>query len=1755
MRRFARWAVFVVVALVAGMLPAMASAAPPPGPPVPAAVSHRAPDPVSTGQRPDTKFGPPEDASAAAEPRMVSNAASAPRGGTVDDVMVAPPDGGSVRQSGRLSAATVGNVGAGQFAGPDFTNLSQGTAPLGRSGMVFVYDAFRNVDWIFGGKVSNGTTGSATWKWDGQKLTDVTPGTVPAGRKNAMAAYNPNTHDVIVAGGNDSSGNSLSDTWKWNGTSWTQLSPTTPLPALEWAGMTWSDELGKIVLFGGVTRASGTITGYSNDTWTFDGTTWTKLTLATKPSARGGVQLAHDDRNGNVVLFGGLLSGGTNSGETWTFNGTAWTQVSTTYAPSALHDYGLAYNSTLRGVELVGGYSVSGSATHSEQWVFDGSNWYKGVSNIDVGARQGIGLAEAPTLGGEPSGQLTLYGGFNGASIYSGIYSLSYDGLGRRGYYTFDQHKLTDRTSLDTNVANLNAVYTATDLHVSGVGLDLSVNRTYQIRMMNSVTLSWGWTFDTGADVYLSPTPNGAYVLFSAGGGDRAFFAPPAGTNLCGGVSGTTLYTAPAQWNADLCKLASGALTLTYHQSQTVMNFNSSAQLTSMVDRNGNTISYAYNGDGSTQSITDTEGRALSFTYSPAWRLTQISDSASRTYQYGYDGNGRLSSFTDPAGKVTSYTYDVWGHLEHITDPLGNVTVLGTNTNVESQTLTSPATPPSYNSGPSDLYDPTQTIAASGDPGSAFRKVKHTDPGNHDTNLWVDPKFGIVKSLDPLSHTKQNSYSGPNEEAATITDGLSQITTLAHDNNSNLTSMTGAATSNPTVTNFVYGTTGVTGGTYLPSSSTDPQGNCRAFTYDAAGNQTVTSEGLSGTGSPRNCSAGGSQQTTRKLQGSSVGGTAIPSCTSDGLTTTFKGLLCATVDARGNTTSYSYTVASGRLTQAQVTKPGGTCSTPRNLCSTTTFDTLTRVSTVTDSGPANSGAGTKTTYCYDNLDRITKLFYTAPATTPSCSSAADLTYVYDDNGNLLTRVDGTGPTSYTYDTSNRATHVVNYRRAVVGDSPVSYWRLGEATGTTAADLMGANAGTYNNTPALDQDPLQDYDNYDAAVNFNGTNEDVSIPSASSLNFGTTFSLEAWISVDSYPSAGSFASIISKKDSYSLKFNGNLLEFTIVQGATSQVLQYGTGLAAGTAFHLVATYDGVTQRLYVDGTQVASRAQTGAPTSTANSLRIGSLDGTSRFFDGTIDEVAVYNTALSANQVWNHDEEGLDGIAYTYDAQSTIATSTDANGTTTYTHDAANNLTRMVEDGGTGGCTTGSGTTLIAGCTSFAYDNNDRRTVTRYPGGATMNATYDADGNQLTAIGKDKNGAVLTSFTYCYQDLVSGSCPTSAGTSRSKITQQIQNDTVTGNVAVATNYLYDGNGRLCASSTATGGSCASPPGGANKYSYDLNGNRTQSTIGGVTNFYAYNSADQLCYSGTTSLTCSSANYTYDGNGNTLTTPGSGSFTYNDRDQTTAVTLNGVSLTGMTYSDVGQTDRAAVTQGGTTTEFLTSPLGVTRNNVGSTSSFTMRDTHGNVVGWVDSTGGHWYYLLDGRGSVVAVVSSDGLTRGNRYAYDDWGNQTFTCSACNGGTPLVQPWGYASGYTDTTKLTKFGTRYYNPNTATWTQQDSVASQPRYQYVGGDPINGIDRSGYSSCGQLSLGGFVDCASKADDVVIEAAKTTALILDAAASAAFLYVVEHIFSVADSCYEWGEQGFYAAQAWGPAAAYAGAVAGCVFGVVADAVTG
>jgi hypothetical protein len=137
-------------------------------------------------------------------------------------------------------------------------------------------------------------------------------------------AYDPTTETVVLFGGSLGSTNS-DETWKWDGVTWTQQFPPVSPSARGWNinGMVFDSLIGKVVLFGGYTVSFGMF----NDTWEWDGTskTWTEQFPATSPSPRQAT-LAYDETSKQVVLFGGLTGQWSYAGDTWTYNGVDWVQ-------------------------------------------------------------------------------------------------------------------------------------------------------------------------------------------------------------------------------------------------------------------------------------------------------------------------------------------------------------------------------------------------------------------------------------------------------------------------------------------------------------------------------------------------------------------------------------------------------------------------------------------------------------------------------------------------------------------------------------------------------------------------------------------------------------------------------------------------------------------------------------------------------------------------------------------------------------------------------------------------------------------------------------------------------------------------------------------------------------------------------------------------------------------------------------------------------------------------------------------------------------------------------------------------------------------------------------------------------------------------------------------------------------------------------------------------------------------------------------
>jgi hypothetical protein len=87
------------------------------------------------------------------------------------------------------------------------------------------------------------------------------------------------------------------------------------------------------------------------------------------------------------------------------------------------------------------------------------------------------------------------------------------------------------------------------------------------------------------------------------------------------------------------------------------------------------------------------------------------------------------------------------------------------------------------------------------------------------------------------------------------------------------------------------------------------------------------------------------------------------------------------------------------------------------------------------------------------------------------------------------------------------------------------------------------------------------------------------------------------------------------------------------GGTFGSTLFGTSaLALNTWTHLAGTYDGTTLRLYINGVQVSSQAQTGAIGTSTQALTIGGDTIAGQFWSGLIDEVRIYNRALTQAEI-------------------------------------------------------------------------------------------------------------------------------------------------------------------------------------------------------------------------------------------------------------------------------------------------------------------------------------------------------------------------------------------------------------------------------------------------------------------------------------------------------------------------------------------
>ena len=183
-------------------------------------------------------------------------------------------------------------------------------------------------------------------------------------------AYDEAREAVILFGGYNDSDGALGHTLVWDGTAWTEVAVDAgPSPRVRPA-MAFDPVRQEVVLFGGNDSEYSTSSADFEDTWTWDGTTWTEESPTNIPP--NGYPAMAWDPNRNAMLL--VVNNGAEALETWEWDGSDWTQLNPPTVPPVRRNFGLVYDPDRNGILLLNG-DYEDPALTADTWLWDGSDW------------------------------------------------------------------------------------------------------------------------------------------------------------------------------------------------------------------------------------------------------------------------------------------------------------------------------------------------------------------------------------------------------------------------------------------------------------------------------------------------------------------------------------------------------------------------------------------------------------------------------------------------------------------------------------------------------------------------------------------------------------------------------------------------------------------------------------------------------------------------------------------------------------------------------------------------------------------------------------------------------------------------------------------------------------------------------------------------------------------------------------------------------------------------------------------------------------------------------------------------------------------------------------------------------------------------------------------------------------------------------------------------------------------------------------
>jgi RHS repeat-associated protein len=907
----------------------------------------------------------------------------------------------------------------------------------------FAFGVLFNDVWILTN--ANGLGGTPQW------IPLAPGGGAPTPREGHGAFYRQSTNEMFVFGGGNNGIMSVpNDLWvlkNANGLggppSWIQLPQIGAIPGrLEHFALAYDAAANRVTIAGGCC-------GYTNATRLLDFNdpsgipTWSDLfPTGPLPPAGDAQEYGYDPVSNSLIIQGISPGGGTNA--TWLLNGLNAVGNTSTWSNAILeHSAG----SPPEGIVYTGGaYNP-----RSNQFIVT-------LNRIDP---QGSIVAEAWVL-----------------NIPS-LRTLPPSSLGQPSPNINPQAVIAEPIS----TGNGNYFYQHTDFIVPGLGLPLTFTRTYNARDSYSGPLGANWTHNY--NVILRQSSDGGVSIRWGDGHSEAF-------SLSSGI----YFPQPGVFSI-LRENLDGSFLLT-KKDQMQYAFSSVGKLTSIRDRNSNTVTLTYDAGGNLTMVADAAGRNLVLTYDASNRIRQVADPIGRIFSFTYSNANDLVTATDPAGGVMALTYDANHQVLSATQP--NRALLFANTydalgraiaqtngrgfttsfaydtpSVGSTTITDARGNKTVHTYDSLLRIVKITDAAGGVTSFVYDsnndRTSVTNQNANTTSFAYDAQGNVTGITDLLSNTVSFTYNSQNN-LLTVTNAKGKTTAFTYDSHSNLISIQDALGN---ATTFAYDGFG------QMISKTDARGNVTNFAYDPSGNLTKITNAL---GNATTLSYDGIGRLTALTDPNDH----TASATYDALSRLVKvfdplghvtqfaydkvGNFMKITDAKGNTTSYAYD-ATNNLTAVtdallHVTQyaydPNNNrvkFTNAKGNATSYAFDALNRLGSVTDPlGLATTyqydfvgnviqttdAKGQTNKFSYDALNRLIGIAY---------ADGKTVTYAYDANGNRTSMVDAHGTTIYGYDVLDRLISVAHPGGEVVG---YAYDALGNRIQLTYPDGKVASYG-------------------------------------------------------------------------------------------------------------------------------------------------------------------------------------------------------------------------------------------------------------------------------------------------------------------------------------------------------------------------------------------------------------------------------------------------------------------------------------------------------------------------------------------------------------------------------------------------------------------------------------------------------------------------------------------------------------------------